>query len=429
MVHGQRRPTARQPRKSAPLWRNRDYNLWWSGTALSRLGSSISALALPLLVLAFTGSAAAAGLVGTCAAVGLLAGLLPAGVAADRYPRRRLLAGAALVQAAGAAALCSIAAAGRLWLPLVTALALIQGLASAVFNAAASPLVKRIVAAEQLKAAFTRAEARDYGAQLAGAPLGGLLFTLARWAPFLADALSFVAVALTAVLLRTPLGPDTGEPPDPARTPIRRDLMSGLSHIRRGPFLRYALLWSALTNMLFAGIGFLFVVALRENGASPSTIGAAEAIATGCGLAGTLATEWVVRRVPGDRIVLAVSWMVAAGVGGLVLLADRPWLAALCLGVSIAFVTPLNVVFATRVVTTVPDAMTARVLTSMNLAAMGFAWPAPLLCGVLADAYGADVPLIAIAAGLAVMAVVNHLAPAVRQLAAEPGARNPATAG
>lgn len=420
MVHGELRQTAPATLETTPLWRNRDYTLWWSGTALSRLGTSVSALALPLLVLSFTGSAAAAGLVGTCASIGLLTALLPAGVAADRYSRRRLLLGAALIQMIAMAAICSMVVVEYWWLPLLAILALLQGSASALFNGAASPLVRRIVPASQLKVAFTRAEVRDYGAQLAGAPLGGLLFALARWVPFLADALSFAAVAVATALLRTPLGPDSEETVG-RRPPIRRDLVAGLAFIRRSAFLRYALIWSALTNTLFAGIGFMFIIALRDNGASPSMIGAAEAVATACCLVGALSSEWVVQRVSGYRIVLVVSWMVAAGVGGLVLLADRFWLAALCLGVSTAFVTPLNVVFASRALTMVPDAMTGRVLTSINLAAMCCAWPAPLVCGALADAFGVDVPLVGIAGGLALMAVANHVVPAVRLLAAEPG--------
>ncbi|XES00314.1 hypothetical protein HEP87_59260 [Streptomyces sp. S1D4-11] len=73
--------------------------------------------------------------------------------------------------------------------------------------------MKRIVPASQVRTAFARVEARDYGAQLAGAPLGGALFSWARWAPFLVDALSFGAVALACLFLRTPLGPDATDRP------------------------------------------------------------------------------------------------------------------------------------------------------------------------------------------------------------------------
>ncbi len=407
--------TAPPQPEPTPLWRNRDYNIWWSGVAVSRLGTSVSTLAFPLLVLAVTGSTTAAGVVGTCVGVGVVAGLLPAGVAADRLPRRTLLIGASLVQLAAMCTVFWIVAAGQVWLPLISALALLQGLATAAFGGAAAPVVKRLVPPSQLRTAFARVEARDFGAQMAGAPLGGILFALAHSAPFLVDALSFGAVALAVVFLRTPLGPDVADRVA-GRPPPHRDLGAGLAYIRGSAFLRYAVLWSALINLFFTGLGFMFIVSLREHGASPSEIGAAESIATACGLGGALAAGWVVRRVSGHRIVLAVSWMVPVGVGGIVLLASRPWLAALCLGAGIVLVTPLNIVFASAMVTTVPDAVAARVLTSANMAAQSLGWLAPVLCGALADAFGVDFPLIAIVVGLALLALANHLVPAVRQL-------------
>jgi len=46
-----------------PLWRNGDFVLLWSGQAVSTLGSTISTLALPLLVLALTHSPTQAGFI------------------------------------------------------------------------------------------------------------------------------------------------------------------------------------------------------------------------------------------------------------------------------------------------------------------------------------------------------------------------------
>jgi MFS family permease len=73
---------------SVPLRRNREFMLLWSGQTLSTLGTQVSSVAYPLLVLALTGSAAKAGIVGF--ATNLPCGLcaLPAGALADRLNQR-----------------------------------------------------------------------------------------------------------------------------------------------------------------------------------------------------------------------------------------------------------------------------------------------------------------------------------------------------
>src|SRR5688572_12263967 len=74
-----------------PLRKNRDYLLWWTGSAVSALGTGISSIAYPLLVLGATGSALKAAIVSAPASVALVILTLPAGVVADRYSRRGIL--------------------------------------------------------------------------------------------------------------------------------------------------------------------------------------------------------------------------------------------------------------------------------------------------------------------------------------------------
>lgn len=77
-------------RKKVPSrWHNRDYMILWSGQAVSILGSNMTAITLPLLVLSLTHSALQADIVG--AIFGLpypILGLL-AGALVDRVDRRR----------------------------------------------------------------------------------------------------------------------------------------------------------------------------------------------------------------------------------------------------------------------------------------------------------------------------------------------------
>ena len=66
-----------------PLRLNRDFQLLWGGQAVSLLGSQISKIAYPLLVLAMTGSPAKAGIAGFAAMLGYLLFPLPALVSAE----------------------------------------------------------------------------------------------------------------------------------------------------------------------------------------------------------------------------------------------------------------------------------------------------------------------------------------------------------
>ena len=79
--------TARQ-KAGKSLWRNRDFLLLWGGQGVSVLGTRVSSLALPLLVLATTHSAAQAGLITSARMIPYLVFGLPAGALMDRWNRK-----------------------------------------------------------------------------------------------------------------------------------------------------------------------------------------------------------------------------------------------------------------------------------------------------------------------------------------------------
>ena len=78
-------------RRFVPLWRNRDYILLWSGQMISSVGSRVSMLAFPLLVLALTHSPAQAGLIGAMRGLPYALLILPAGTLVDRWNRKRVM--------------------------------------------------------------------------------------------------------------------------------------------------------------------------------------------------------------------------------------------------------------------------------------------------------------------------------------------------
>ena len=80
---------------------------------------------------------------------------------------------------------------------LIVLVALIDGAGFVVTYVAERGAVRRLVPSDQLGEAVARNESRTFGAMLAGPPLGGLLFGIGRVVPFLVDACSYAASALS----------------------------------------------------------------------------------------------------------------------------------------------------------------------------------------------------------------------------------------
>jgi MFS family permease len=97
----------------APLRRNRDFMLFQVGQLLSTAGTQSAVIAYPLLVLAVTHSPAKAGIVSFARLLPQAAFGVVAGVAADRWSRRRLMVSADSVRAVAVAGFAVAIVSGR----------------------------------------------------------------------------------------------------------------------------------------------------------------------------------------------------------------------------------------------------------------------------------------------------------------------------
>jgi MFS family permease len=161
------------------------------GQLLSNVGTQTTSIAFPLLVLAVTHSPAKAGIVGFARSVPWVLFALPAGLAADRWSRRRLmiLADGVRVLAIGTLAVTILLDRVAFW--EVVVVAFVEGIGSALFFGAQPGALRAVVPANQLPAAAAAETGRQAVVRLAGPPLGGALFSLARAVPFVVDALSY----------------------------------------------------------------------------------------------------------------------------------------------------------------------------------------------------------------------------------------------
>lgn len=392
-----------------PLRRNRDFQLLWSGQAVSVLGSRMSSIAYPLLVLALTGSPAKAGIVGFAGTIPYFLAPLVAGVLVDRANRRLLLVLADVGRSLALATLVLLLALGEPPFAQIVAVALVEGALFILSSTAQTAVLPRVVPPEQLPTALSQNEARERGAYLAGQPLGGVLFDLGRAVPFLADALSYVVSLVTVLLIRA----DLDEEPERAGGPLRREVLEGLAWLWRQHFLRAAALLVAASNALFTALVLVLIVRARDAGASASAIGVMLGLAGLGGLLGALVAPPFQRRFAGRTIVIGANWVWAL-VLPLMLLTSSPY-ALGGLFAAMAFVGPLwNVVVGAYTYALVPGRLLGRVTSAETLVAYGAIPLGSLAAGFLLESVGGRGALLALAASMLAVALAASLAPAVR---------------
>jgi MFS family permease len=395
------------PPEPPPLWRNRDYLGLWTGDAISSLGTSMSAIAYPLLILFATGSVARAGIVTAANMLGVLVTTLWGGALADRVSRKAILLVSPLIQSAAVAAVAVLVVRGYTPLGLLAAAAATGGLANGVRSAARTPAIRRIVPKEQMALASSQLQGRDMATQFLGSPLGGLLFSVARWVPFAADAVSFGFSCLGVALIRRPLGPDRARGAA-ARPSLLADMREGLRYVRTVPFLSFIALWTPAVNMIAGAYFLLFIATLKYRGAGPATIGFVNSIALTGGVTGAVTGPMLLRRVRAKLLFLAGGWVCAAA-AVLTAILPAPWEVGCAVFVVMLALVPLNAALEAYQVRLVPDQFSGRVSAVVSFGAQALQWMGPLVAGVLADAFGPPSATLLVAAMIVPVALIAHL--------------------
>ena len=399
------------------LWRNRDFNLLWSGQCLSDLGSAVSDLALPLLVFGLTGSPSRAGLVGTAGLVVATVCRLPAGALADRFDRRRLMILCDAVRLIGYAALAWAVMAGAAGLAVIMTVVVLSAAATAVFTTAEFAAVRSLVRPDQIVSAVARNEARSYGTTLGGRPLGGLLFGLGTALPFLGDAVSYV-LSLSAILcIRKPMQQPRPEPPEASAKAGRRG--QGLRFVLSNPFLRSLIVVAIPLNTAFTGMIFAMTISLRRSGLSPVLIGVATMVIGAGGLLGAFSAPALQRRLPLPTLIRAICWSTAALMAISVLLATGI-AAAAPLALAIFLGPTANAALFGYQAAVTPDHLQGRVVSVILLAATSAAALAPALAGFLLADIAGRTALLTFPIMVAVSAVVATFSGGIKSMSPLP---------
>ena len=391
-----------------PLRRNRDFVLLQSGQLLSAAGSESTAIAYPLLVLALTQSPAKAGVVAAAQVVPFaLFGVL-AGVAADRFDRRRVMLAADAVRATAITTLAAAIVLDEVAFWQIVVVAFVEGSGSAFFRPAAAGALRSVVPTAQLPAAANVQQGRIAAVVVAGPPVGGALFGLGRAVPFLFDTVSYLGSVVSLLLMRTPF--QVARERD--HSPLRRRIAEGFRFLWDQPFLRTTTFLYGLANFIGPGLLLTIVVLGRRQGLSSGQIGVLLAV-FGLGIfCGSLLAPYV-RRVLSIRAIMVLElWLWNAPL--LFLLEPSVYvLVAAMLPASLAIPSTDSVVIGYRLAIT-PDRLVGRVESVRSSIALLVAPLGPLTAGVLLSATSARATVAFFAAFGLGLALWGTVSPAIR---------------
>lgn len=398
-----------------PLSRNRDYQVLWISQVLSGVGLSAVVIAFPLLVLAITGSAAKSGLVlGAITTAQLLAGL-PAGALVDRWDRKTIMLCCEAIQMIAAASL--VAAlwwnAAPIWYLIMVGVVI--GSCGALFRPAEAAYVSWVVPASQLNAAVALNAARGSVAQLAGTAAGGFLFALARFVPFIADAVTHGLACVLLLFLRTP--PRQREPV-PARH-LSREVMEGLRWVWANRHIRVTALCAVVLNLFISAFYLIVIVLAQGRGISPGQIGIIAAMLGVGGLVGSVVAAGLSQRMSPYASIITVMW----GLGGLTLaaaFAGSGWMLGVLFAAMALLPPTANTAIITRQLLLTPDRLRGRLSSVLGIIVGVAGALGPILGGLLAGAFSGTNAVLVCAGGIAAVAVLATFSPTLRSFPRQP---------
>lgn len=393
--------------------RRRDFALFFCARGLVAFAAQIQTVAVGWQVYDMTGDVMALGYVGLALFLPVVVCTLPAGDAADRFDRRRVIALSYVVQTAGAATLAALAATGiEATAPFYATLAAI-GAARALSGPAQQSFLPLLVPRAALARAIAWTSSAFKIALICGPALGGALLVLGPQAAFGAAALALAAALATVAAIRTS---GRSAPETVAEGSRWRRLVLGVDYVRRHPVVLGAMSLDLFAVLLGGAAALLPVYAKDILMVGPEGLGAMRSALAVGGMAMAAYLGWrpIERRV-GMRLLVAVACF---GVATIVLgLSTSFALSLVALAAMGAADMVSMVVRQTVIQLATPDGMRGRV-SSVNLLFVGASNELGDFESGLVAAWAGVVPAVVIggAGTLAVVGIWSWAFPALCRL-------------
>ncbi len=275
------------------LLRNRNFMLLWSGQLVSWVGTEVTGIALPLIVLALTGSYAQAGILAAMRGFVYIVLALPAGVLIDRWDRRVVMMIANIGSGVAMGSVCIAKFFGHLTLIQLYVVGIVEGSFFVFANLARFAAFPRVVSKEQFPVAAAQSSVADNIALLTGPPLGGFLFQIAgAFLTFFADATSYFINALALFFITAKLQEDK----DKGQSSLLMDVREGIQWLWQQPTLRFLNVLTGGRTIIASGLYLIVIWIARQHHSSSFVIGLIFALGAIGGLVGSLFASRIHKR-------------------------------------------------------------------------------------------------------------------------------------
>jgi len=287
------------------LRRDRDFRLLWCGETTGKFGSSVTAVAMPLIAVSILHAGTwEVGLLSASAWLPWLLIGLPVGAWVDRVRRRPVMLSAAAVSFLLFTLIPVTAWTGHLNVGLLVAIALLTGTAAVFFQTAYTAYLPGILAPEDQPEGNAKLHGSASAAQIGGLGSAGLIgqavgvvnAMFANAATFL---VSFLCIA--SIRKREPRRERSGGRPGA----LLGEVGEGLRLVVHDPWIRTLTLFGATSNLALMGYQSIQVIFLVDTvGLAPGAVGALIAASSTGGVAGAFAARRVADRVGTARAML-----------------------------------------------------------------------------------------------------------------------------
>jgi MFS family permease len=368
---------AERLRRTFVAFEERDFRVYWLGQLLSVTGTWMQQVAQGWLILQLTGSPFYLGLAVAARSIPVLILVVPAGIIADRFDRRKIIVATSIVAMLASGLLGVLAVLGTIDVTTVLVIAAVLGLTNAFEMPARQSFVTELIGKRHLANAIALNSLLFNAARVVGPAIAGILVAVvgAGWA-FVINSASYLPVIVGLLLIGRVHVPRLGVA---ARTAIPEAL-----RYVRGERRVAALLGLLAAQTIFAAGHLILGPSLADDlGQGAEGLGVLLS-ATGIGaIAGGLRLAATSDHAQRWRALLLAGLLLAVGLIGVGLTRSYA-VTLLCFAVAGWGMVTVNALSNTLIQTIVPDRLRGRIMSLYVLVLMGLMPAGGILMGWLA---------------------------------------------